>query len=58
MFPYSGHLMNYIWFSNIDVCDFNNTKSEKVGLFHVSSITALIKQEKFGSKSRFCSNFF
>ena len=50
--------MNDIWFSNIYFRDLDDKESQKVGLSHVSSITALIKQEKFGSKSRFCSNFF
>ena len=49
MFLYTGHLMNDIWFSNIYFRDLD----DKVGLSHVSSITALIKQEKFGSKSCF-----
>ena len=58
MFLYTGHLMNDIWFSNIYFRDLDDKESQKVGLSHVSSITALIKQEKFGSKSCFCSNFF
>ena len=58
MFLYTEHLMNDIWFSNIYIHDFDDEESQKVGLSHGSSITALIKQEKLGSKSRFCSNFF
>ena len=58
MFLYTGHLMNDIWFSNIYFRDLDDKESQKVGLSHVSSITALIKQEKFGSKSRFYTNFF
>jgi hypothetical protein len=38
MFPYSGHLTNYIWFSNIYFRDFDNKESQKVGLPHGSPI--------------------
>ena len=57
MFLNTGHFMNNIWFSNIDFCDFDDKESKKVGLSHGSSITALIKKEMYGSKSRFFSNF-
>ena len=50
MFLYTGHLMNDIWFSNIYFHDFHDKESQKVGLSHGSSITALIKQEMYGSK--------
>ena len=57
MFLYTGHLMNDIWFSNIYFLDFDDKESQKVGLSHGSSITAVLKHELYGSKSRFCSNF-
>jgi hypothetical protein len=57
MFLYTGHLMTDIWFSNIYFHDFDDKESQKVGLSHESSMTALITQEMYGSKCRFCSNF-
>ena len=57
MFLYTGHLMNDIWFSNIYFRDFDDKESQKVGLLYGYSIIALIKQEMYGSKSHFCSNF-
>ena len=42
MFLYTGHLMNDIWFSNIYFHDFDDKESQKVGLSHGSSITALL----------------
>ena len=57
MFLYTGHLMNDILFSNTYFCDFDDKESKKAGLSHGSSISALFKQELYGPKSRFCSNF-
>ena len=57
MVLYTGHLMNDIWFSNIYFRDFDGRESQKVGLSHGSSITALLMQELYGSKSRVCSSF-
>ena len=57
-FLFTVHLMNHILFSNIHFRDFDDEESQKVGLSHGSSITALIKQEMYDSKSHFYSDFF